>query len=213
MKRDRSVILIGSGGHARVLFDALCCMGVEVLGVVDVSSDCWLPPGVRYLGDDERFLSDYSQEQVILVNGLGCVENAEARKEVYERFKGHGFDFCSVIHPSAIIAKDVVLGDGCQIMAGAVIQSGTQLGSNTLVNTRAGVDHDCVVENHAHVSVGSTLAGSVCVGAGAHIGAAATVIQGVQIGSKSIVAAGAVVLSDVSPGDTVVGIPAHRLER
>jgi perosamine synthetase len=96
-------------------------------------------------------------------------------------------------------------------MAGAVVNSGSRIGANAIVNTGATVDHDCVLADGAHVSPGANLAGGVVVGGNTHIGIRSSVIQGIQIGADSIVGAGAVVIRDVPPGVTVVGNPARIL--
>jgi len=208
----KAIILIGMGGHARVLLDTMRCLNISVLGYVAPSIADSANIKINYLGNDEEFFKSYSPKQVTLVNGIGSVSDTERRTEVFKRCKEKRFSFLSVVHPSAVVAQNVQLGEGCQLMAGSVIQSGVKLGENTIINTRAGVDHDCIIGSHVHVSIGSTIAGSVCVGEGAHVGAGATVIQGVQVGSKSVIGAGAVVLSDVISGNVVVGIPASILK-
>lgn len=205
---SRAVIIVGFGGHARVLLDAMLCSNMNVLGFVDRENDC-SSKKIRFLGDDDVLLSNFPPDEIYLVNGLGGVANMKQHEDIFNRFKRHGYKFSSVIHPSAIVADDVVLGEGCQIMAGAVLQTGVQCGKNVIVNTRAGIDHDCSIASHTHISVGATLSGSVRVGEKSYIGAGATVIQGVEIGNNSIIAAGAVVINHVKAFDTVLGVPAR----
>jgi UDP-perosamine 4-acetyltransferase len=94
-------------------------------------------------------------------------------------------------------------------MAGAVIQSGSRIGINSIINTRASVDHDCVIGNHVHISPGVTLSGGVEIGTCSHIGTGSTVIQGIVIGNSCLAAAGAVVTKDVIAGVKVRGVPAR----
>jgi len=201
------LILLGSGGHARVLLNALQLLGRRVLGFVDPDKARAEVLGIPYLGGDDAVSGD--PDQVLLVNGIGSVAAIEHRLRVYESFRRRGYRFTSVIHPNAIIAPDVKLADGVQVMAGAVLQIGCVVEENCIINTGACVDHDCVIHAHAHVAPGAVLSGNVRVESRAHIGAGATVIQGVHIGSDSIVGAGAVVLSDVPECCTVVGVPAR----
>jgi UDP-perosamine 4-acetyltransferase len=201
------VIVVGGGGHAKVLLSTLLLCRTSILGFVDVNPT---PPpllGIKYLGNDSAVLP-YAPSEVRLVNGVGSANSTAARKNIYERFTQDRYCFASVIHPSAIIALEVQIEDGVQIMAGAIVQSGSRLGSNVVVNTGAIVDHDCVVGAHAHIAPGAVLSGGVRVESGAHIGTGATIIQGVNIGAASVVGAGAVVIRDVPPGVTTVGVPA-----
>jgi len=210
---NKPVVLIGMGGHARVLLEALYCSSVTVSGYVNPTKIDSPDHAIEYLGDDDDFIVNSSPSNVLLVNGMGGVKSTTKRENIYKRYKKAGYHFATVIHPHSIIAQDVVIGEGCQVMAGVVIQLGSRFGENIIINTRAGIDHDCVIGSHAHISINSTLAGSVHVGERVYVGASATVIQGVKIGLGSVVGAGAVVISDVDSGDTVVGVPALRLNR
>ena len=206
----RPLILVGSGGHARVLLSTLRLLGARILGFVDPDKTRAELLAVPYLGADDAISSDPSQ--VLLVNGLGSVASIGNRLRVYESFRRRGYRFASVIHPSAIIAPEAELAEGVQIMAGAILQTGCVVEENCIINTGARVDHDCVIHAHAHVAPGAMLSGNVHVGPRSHVGVGATVIQGVHIGSDAIVGAGAVVLSDVPESCTVVGIPARPIQ-
>lgn len=146
-----------------------------------------------------------------LVNGLGSVMNTALRADIFNKFKNLGYNFRQVVHPSAIIAKDCILGECVQIMAGAVVNTGTNIAANSIINTGAVVDHECIIGSHVHIAPGVTLSGGVLVGDGSHIGAGATVIQGVSIGRNALIGAGAVVLKDVPPNAKVVGVPARAM--
>lgn len=203
------VIILGAGGHAKVLIDALRLHSMELLGIVDVDPGRkgQLLFGVPVLGGDEEVMK-YPVGTIQLVNGIGSVRVNPLRRKLFEHFASKGYRFASVVHPSAIISTDVVLSEGSQIMAGAVIQAGCHVGVNTLINTGSVVDHDCHIGDHTHISPGVTLSGGVRVGENTHIGTGATVIQCIQIGHDSLVAAGAVVIRDVRASATVMGVPA-----
>lgn len=203
------LIILGAGGHAKVLIDALRLRSVEVLGIADTDPDKkgQLLLGVPVLGGDEQIMK-YPAEKIQLVNGIGSVRVTQLRRKLFEHFKISGYQFASIVHPSAIIAGDVVLSEGAQIMAGAVIQAGCHVGINTVINTGSVVDHDCHIGDHAHIAPGATLSGGVVVGENSHVGTGATVIQGIRIGRNSLVAAGAVVIRDVKDGTRVIGVPA-----
>jgi len=207
---NQPVIVLGGGGHARVLIDALRSRAVSILGIVeaDPRRHGQMLLDIPIIGGDNMVL-EMATDSLRLVNGIGSVGVSAARRRLYEEFRARGYRFATVVHISAIVAPDVVLAEGAQIMAGSVVQTGCHIGENAIINTRAAVDHDCEIGNHVHVSPGATLCGNVVVGEGSHIGAGATVIQGIQIGRNSLVAAGAVVIHDVPDGVTVAGVPAR----
>jgi UDP-perosamine 4-acetyltransferase len=163
---------------------------------------------VPYLGDDEA-VAEYPADRVRLVNGLGGVGDTKPRARLFSAFKERGYQFLTVTHPSSVIAPDVRLEEGAQVLAGAVIMPGCTIGRNAIVNTRASIDHDCNIGAHVHVCPGATLSGDVTVEAEAHIGTGASVIQGVTIGRNAVVGAGAVVVCAVPGGVTVIGVPAR----
>lgn len=207
------VIVIGGGGHAKVLIDALRSGSVPVLGITETDPR---KIGVELFGipvTGEEIIRDKYPESVRLVNGIGSVGSTERRKLIYEKYKAMGFSFAPVIHPSAIVSREVILGEGVQIMAGAVVQAGSAIGDDSILNTRTAVDHDCVIGRHVHLAPGVVLSGGVRVDDGAHVGTSASVIEGVHIGISALVAAGAIVIKDVPPGAIVSGVPAGMVKK
>lgn len=204
------VIILGAGGHAKVLIDVLHASRAVIAGIVDsepaLAGSSLL--SVPVLGNDD-ILTDFSPSEVQLVNALGSVGLPTKRRQLFERFKGMGYFFATVVHPSAVVALDVELGEGTQIMAGAVVQPGCCIGINSIINTCVSIDHDCIIGDHVHIAPGGTLSGGVKVGTGCHLGTGATVIQGIEIGKQSLVAAGAVVIRNVCVGAKVCGVPAR----
>jgi UDP-perosamine 4-acetyltransferase len=204
------VIVIGAGGHAKVLIDALLAIGIEVLGATDmdpVRLDSSIG-GLRVLGDD-NILVRYAPQAVRLVNGLGSVAVTTARQRIYEKYKGLGYSFETIVHPSAVVSKDVELSEGVQVMAGAIIQAGSRVGQNTIINTGATIDHDCEIGAHVHLAPGAILSGNVKVGSGSHIGTGAIVIQNVRVGRNDIIGAGSVVVENIADDRKVIGVPAR----
>ncbi len=206
------VIVVGAGGHAKVLIDALQRASIEVIAVTDreVSRHGDTLLGVPIRGDDEWIFRN-APDAVELVNGIGSIRPSARRAEVFRAFAGRGYTFVRVTHPTAIIGADAELGMSTQVMAGAVVQAGCRIGENVIINTGATLDHDCIIGDHVHVSPRATLCGGVVVGAETHIGAGATVIQGIRIGARCLVAAGAVVVTDVAADTTVMGVPARKV--
>jgi UDP-perosamine 4-acetyltransferase len=211
-KLELPVIIIGGGGHAKVVASTLLLCRRSILGFVDLNPVAVPLLGIRCLGNDSA-VSFHSPSEVLLVNGVGSACCTANRRAVYDRFMRERYRFATVIHPTAVVASELEIEDGVQIMAGAILQPGSSIGANAIVNTGAIIDHDCVVGSHAHIAPGAVLSGGVRVDSGAHIGTGACVIQGVFIGADSIVGAGAVVIKDVPPGVTTVGVPAKTIDK
>jgi sugar O-acyltransferase (sialic acid O-acetyltransferase NeuD family) len=200
------IIVLGGGGHAKVLIDALLLQLREIIGYTDPDEKRKTILCLSRLGDDKKIL-EYDPMKLVLVNGVGSVSSMPLRKLLYEQFRTKDYCFERVIHPSAVISTDVRLGEGVQIMAGAVVQAGSSLGANTIINTGAIVDHDCDIGSHVHIAPGVTLSGTVRIEEGVHVGTGAKIIQGLVIGAGSLVGAGSVIIKNVPPGVTVVGVP------
>ncbi len=166
--------------------------------------------GAPVLGGRER-LEDLRREGVEgLIFGFG---DCKARLALAELARARGFRLATAIHPSAVIAADVKVGEGTVVAAGAVINPGARIGENVIVNTCASVDHECVVGDGAHVSPGVRLAGGVVVGRGAWVGIGATVVDRARIGAGAIIGAGAVVVGDIPDGVVARGIPAKVMRK
>lgn len=205
--KDKLVIL-GGGGHAKVLIDAIeSSAGPSIAGILDPS----LRKGKRISGYPVLGSDDMLAElrDIRLVNGVGTVKACERRKAVFEKCKKKSFVFSTVLHPGAYVAKTAKIGEGVQVLMGAVINAHARIGKDAIINTRAIIEHDCRIGGHAHVASGAILGGGVSVGECSHIGMGAKILQGVKIGRNATIGAGAVVTRDVADGKTVVGIPAR----
>ena len=199
---DLPIILLGAGGHASVVLALLRTTPAKVIGFCDPkysSGEQW--QGLTSIGN-ELDPEQQGPDRVALANGLGSLPGNNLREQLYDRYQRMGYEFPNLVHPSAILAADLTLAGGVQVMAGAVIQPGVSLGANVIVNTGATIDHDCQVQDHVHIAPGVTLSGSVELGTGAHIGTGANIIQNLSIGPRAVVGAGVTLTRSLDQGHT-----------
>lgn len=202
---------IGAGGHAKVVVEILQLNNEYLIaGLLDsnVEKTGEHVAGIRVLGDDSLLPQLYARGIRHAFLGLGGLGDYGIRQTLYEKVLGLGFTMIAAIHPRAVVSKDAQIGAGPTLMACSVINPGSHIGNNVIVNTGAVVDHDCIIGDHVHVGPRACLSGGVTVGGGSHIGAGAVVRQGILIGNNSIIGAGAVVVKDVPDNVTVMGVPA-----
>ena len=186
--------LYGASGHAKVIIDILEAQNVRVDGLVDDN------PDINELQGYPVYHKADLLSPVIVSIGINAT-----RKKVVEKLNA---DFGTAIHPSAIVAKTVQIGEGSVVMHGSIIQTDACIGKHSIVNTGASIDHECQIVDYVHISPHATLCGNVHVGEGSWIGAGATLIPGVKIGKWCIIGAGASVVRDVPDYAVVVGVPA-----
>lgn len=207
--RNKPVIIIGNGGHARVLVDILLLENRRIIGYTAPMKE-ENHYNLSYIGNDQAIL-EYAPENVELVNAIGSVKDTSLREKLFNEFKSQGYFFSSVFHPSAIISSTVSLGEGVQILAGSVIQPFAKIVDNTIVNTSASIDHDCNIGKHCHIAPGCVLSGNVTVGDGTHIGTGTTIIQNIRVGKNALIGAGSLVIEDVPNNKVVYGTPAKEV--
>ena len=200
-------VMLGGGGHARMVADILQCLGRPVRGYLAPRDDGELLPGIPWLGGDEA-LEGMDPQAVVLVNGVGSTGDTRLRRKLFEAASEKGFRFADIVHPGATLSAAAAHGAGLQLLPGAIVNRGTRLGDNVLVNSRALVEHDCRIGSHAHIASGAVICGGCTIGEDVHVGAGAVLIQGLNIGNGAIIAAGAVVTRDVKPLTLVAGVPA-----
>jgi sugar O-acyltransferase (sialic acid O-acetyltransferase NeuD family) len=210
------VIIVGAGGHARVVADALFASGTQVLGFTDPDPALHgrIIDGFPVLGDDCA-LADHAQDRIRLVNGIGGVGRGvgpSLRRRVQQRLADSGWSFTGVRHPTAIVAPSARVASSAQLLAAAVVQPGADIGDGCIVNTAAVVEHDSVVGAYTHVAPRALICGDVAVGPDCHVGAGAVLREGIRLGAATVVGAGGVVVADFAGSGVLVGVPARRME-
>jgi sugar O-acyltransferase (sialic acid O-acetyltransferase NeuD family) len=206
-----ALVILGAGGHGRVVAETAQASGVPVLGFVDEDPARLeeRPLGLPVFGRTALLESGSLAADAI---ALGVGRNA-VRLALLRRFQGSRWAMPIIIHPRSWCSPTAVIGAGSLLMANATVQTACRIGAAVIVNTNASVDHDCVLGDGVHISPGAHLAGDVMVGEGTHIGLGASVIEGIRIGANCLIAAGAVVVRDVPDGQRVAGVPARPMPR
>lgn len=192
--------ILGASGHGRVIKDIAECLGVRVCGFYDDDPNR-SSLGAAYLGS----MADYRElsERGACLLGIG---DNRVRREVVERLES--LPYTRLVHPSAIVAADVEIGEGTVVMAGAIINPGCRIGRHCVINTGAILEHDSVMADFSSLGPRTVVGGGVQIGEESFIGIGATVSHGLRIGGASLVGAGAVVVRNLPERVVAMGVPA-----
>lgn len=196
------LIIIGASGHGKVVADIAVLNGYEDIVFLDNNRAIKECAGWPVVGNS------YEAPNGEVFVAIG---NTEIRKKLCMMYESRVQPV--LIHPNSVIAKDVEIGRGTVVMAGAVINPGVRIGKGVIVNTSSSIDHDCVVGDFCHVAVGAHLSGTVRVGTETWIGVGAIVSNNVSICSNCMVGAGAVVVKCIEKPGTYIGVPAKRMNK
>ena len=205
----KKVIILGAGGHAKVIADIIEKSGDEVIGFLDDNVDIQgkvIFDGRKVIGKINDVIN-YKDDYVVI--GIG---NNKIRKMFAEKYPS--LNWYTAIHPNAVIGKEVKIGKGTVVMSGVIINPGTFVGNHVIINTSSSVDHDNIIGDYVHISPGSHLAGTVTVGEGTWICSGVTVINNIMINKNNIIGAGSVVIHDIdNENGTYVGVPVKILKK
>lgn len=205
----KKVIIIGAGGHAKVIADIIEKSGDQIVGFLDdkIEKNTIIIKDYKVIGDlNNRFSLAIANEDYEFIIAIG---DNKKRKEIST---SPNLKFYTAIHPSAQIGINVEIEEGTVIMANVCINSSSRVGKHCIINTGAIIEHDNIIENYVHISPNATLGGTVKVEELTHIGIGATVKNNVTICKNCTVGAGAVVVKNIIKAGTYIGVPAKKLE-
>ncbi len=207
----KKIFVIGSSGHAKVVIDIIEQEGKhEIIGLLSRDQAAGeFVYGYEILGKEAELnslLKKHPAEGYIIAVG----DNAtRAKVAIFFEENYPQLEALSAIHPSAILGRDVTIGAGTVVMAGAVINPSSQIGQYCIINTRASLDHDCILGNFASLAPGVTTGGACQIGEYSAIGIGATILHGVQIGEQTVIGANALVNKNIPPFSVAYGSPAQ----
>lgn len=196
------LLVVGAGGHAKVVIDAARCADFDVAGLIGQAGDPDTLLGIAVSRDPSGIDAD---------GFIAAIGDNATRARTFEAYRERGLEPISVMHPSAIIAPGVALGPGVFVAAGVIVNIDARIGANTILNTGCTVDHDCVVGEHVLVGPTASLCGGVEIGEGVLLGAGVSVTPCVRIGAWSVAGAGAAVVSNLPSHTVCAGVPARAL--
>ena len=202
------VLVIGAGGHAKVVIEAARAAGHHVVGLIAPDPVGTRVLGAAVLGDDDILARLHAGGLVEAVVALGDNRRRDAMQAVLQSL---GYALPPIVHPTAWLSPSARLGAGTVVLQQAAISAEAMIGCGVIINSAAVVEHDAEIGDFAHVAPGVALAGRVRIGARSLVGVGSAVRPGVAIGADVVVGAGSVVVADVADGLTVVGCPARPL--
>lgn len=201
------LVIIGASGHGKVCADIAEKSGYRDISFLDDDSQLRACAGYTVVGETADFRKYLKSADFFIAIG-----NSRIRQSIGEKVESAGGHLVTLIHPGAVIDKNVQIDAGTVVMAGVVINSETTVGKGGIINTSSSVDHDCRLGDYVHVAVGAHLAGTVCVGNHTWIGAGAIVSNNITICENCMIGAGAVVVRDIQVSGTYKGVPAKNEE-
>lgn len=206
-----ALLIIGAGGHGKVVADAALETGKwDEIVFLD---DAWPEKQNNGLWDIQGKVDQLSNWKGRCAGAVVAIGNNHLRMELQSKLIAAGFEVATVVHPSARISRFAKLGAGSVVFAHAVVNVDALVGDAAIINTAATIDHDCRLGHGVHVAPGANLGGGVIVGDYSWIGIGAAVRHYLSIGVDVTVGAGAVVVSNINDGVTAVGSPARPINQ
>ena len=204
------IVIIGAGGHSKVVADAAIRTGFTVVGFLDDHATTAPLPGYDVIGTVPDLVhSPHLHNDMLAIVAIG---DNRTRMQVIEMLELARVRYATVIDPSAVVSRYASIAEGTVILQGAIVNAGTVVGQHAILNTGCTIDHDCKIGSYAHISPGVNLAGGVTVGEGTHLGIGSCVTPGCSVGDWSVVGAGAAVVKNIRANCIAVGVPAKPVE-
>ena len=202
---NKRLVIIGAGGHGKVVADIAKNNGYEDIVFIDDNKALTACGNYPVIGSIEEAFRYTDRDFVVAIG------NAKIRQKVQSMLTERGLQIATLIHPNAVIGEHVTISEGSVVMAGVVVNPYTKIGRGCILNTCSSLDHDCIIGDFVHISVGAHVAGTVTIGDRSWIGIGASVSNNMGIVSDCMIGAGAVVIHDLCESGTYIGVPVKKV--
>lgn len=208
----KQLIIVGAGGMGRSVY----CIATGSIGYgTEFEIKGFIDDNIHSMDEFENYppmLNTIDGYQICEDDVFVCsVGNTKTKKMICEKLKARGAKFQTLIHKTAIVRQNAIIGDGCIIADYASVGADCRIGENTLVQTFSIAAHDCIIGNYVRIDTHATCVGGVIVHDAATIHTSAVVSHKVVVGEGATVAACSFVIKKVKPNTTVYGNPAKSL--
>jgi sugar O-acyltransferase (sialic acid O-acetyltransferase NeuD family) len=205
----KKIIIIGSGGHSRVVIDTLETLGSNIFGIIDIN----------YKGQKEKIFNYKIIGDMTIIDNLNpknyniilAIGDNNKREKYFSELLYKGFTIPTIIHPTAILSKKIIIGNGVFINSGVILNAGVEIADNTIINTGSIIEHEVNIKQNSHICPGVKIGGRATVGKNTFIGIGSSIKDYIKIGDNVKVGAGSVIIDNIKKGLTVVGVPGKEI--
>ena len=209
MLESKNIYIVGYSGHAYVAIDIAIKAQYNVKGYFDLEPVKCNPYQLKYFG----FEQDVNIKNIVNFDAIfPAIGSNSIRKKAIAFLQANTLRQVNLVDPSANISPLVIMGCSTSVAPLVAINSLVLIGNGCIINTGAIIEHECEIGDYTHIGPGALLAGNVRVGKSVFVGARSVVKQGVSIGDYAIIGAGTVVINDIPRNETWVGNPARRIK-
>ena len=204
---QKNLILVGGGGHCKSVIDVAESAGYNILGVLDMPQNVGKAVlDYKVIGTDDE-IPQYANKAEFIIT-VGFIKNPSIRERIYNKVKQAGVKLATIIASTARVSRYASLGEGTVVMHQAVVNAGTKVGMNCIINTFCNIEHDAIIGDQCHISTGTMVNGDCRVGERVFIGSQSVLVNGITVGDDIVIGAGSVVRKSISVRGIYAGNPA-----
>ena len=200
------IVIIGASGHGKVVADIAKLNGYKEIIFLDDDETKDII-GKYLVAGRSKDIDNYKDECDCII----AIGNNTIREKIYNKLSKLGINQITLIHPTAVIDKTVVIEEGTVVMENAVLNADVKIGKGCIINTAATIDHDCTINDFVHISPGVKIAGTVDIGKRTWIGIGSSIINNLTICDDCIIGAGSTVIKDIKEEGTYTGSPVRKV--